>query len=98
MFQPVSNFDRVRQDLERTRALDLPGGVVLVGGGAILPGIAELAQEVLGANTKLLFQIKLVSAILLCYVSFVEYVGGLEEVEKIAQRVKWVKLICVKTY
>lgn len=56
-------FDRVKQDLERTRALDLPGGIVLVGGGAILPGIIELAQEVFGVNTKLLFQIKLVSAI-----------------------------------
>ncbi|WP_192873330.1 cell division FtsA domain-containing protein, partial [Streptococcus suis] len=39
-------FDRVKQDLERTRALDLPGGIVIVGGGAILPGITELAQEV----------------------------------------------------
>ncbi len=53
----------MKQDLERTRALDLPGGIVLVGGGAILPGIIELAQEVFGVNTKLLFQIKLVSAI-----------------------------------
>ncbi len=53
----------MKQDLERTRALDLPGGIVLVGGGAILPGITELAQEVFGVNTKLLFQIKLVSAI-----------------------------------
>ncbi len=53
----------MKQDLERTRALDLPGGIVLVGGGAILPGITELAQEVFGVNIKLLFQIRLVSAI-----------------------------------
>ncbi len=81
-------FDRVRQDLERTRALDLPGGVVLVGGGAILPGIAELAQEVLGANTKLFVpnQIGIRNPAFASVISFVEYVGGLEEVEKIAQR------------
>lgn len=81
-------FDRVRQDLERTRALDLPGGVVLVGGGAILPGIAELAQEVLGANTKLFVpnQIGIRNPAFANVISFVEYVGGLEEVEKIAQR------------
>ena len=81
-------FDRVRQDLERTRALDLPGGVVLVGGGAILPGIAELAQEVLGANTKLFVpnQIGIRNPSFASVISFVEYVGGLEEVEKIAQR------------
>ena len=81
-------FDRVRQDLERTRTLDLPGGVVLVGGGAILPGIAELAQEVLGANTKLFVpnQIGIRNPAFANVISFVEYVGGLEEVEKIAQR------------
>lgn len=81
-------FDRVRQDLERSRALDLPGGVVLVGGGAILPGIAELAQEVLGANTKLFVpnQIGIRNPAFANVISFVEYVGGLEEVEKIAQR------------
>ena len=81
-------FDRVRQDLERTRALDLPGGVVLVGGGAILPGIAELAQEVLGANTKIFVpnQIGIRNPAFANVISFVEYVGGLEEVEKIAQR------------
>ncbi len=81
-------FDRVRQDLERTRALDLPGGVVLVGGGAILPGIAELAQEVLGVNTKLFVpnQIGIRNPAFANVISFVEYVGGLEEVEKIAQR------------
>lgn len=81
-------FDRVRQDLERSRALDLPGGVVLVGGGAILPGIAELAQEVLGANTKIFVpnQIGIRNPAFASVISFVEYVGGLEEVEKIAQR------------
>ncbi|MFZ2714850.1 MAG: cell division protein FtsA [Streptococcus suis] len=81
-------FDRIRQDLERTRALDLPGGVVLVGGGAILPGIAELAQEVLGANTKIFVpnQIGIRNPAFASVISFVEYVGGLEEVEKIAQR------------
>lgn len=81
-------FDRVRQDLERTRALDLPGGIVLVGGGAILPGIAELAQEVLGANTKIFVpnQIGIRNPAFASVISFVEYVGGLEEVEKIAQR------------
>ena len=33
--------------------LDLPGGIVIIGGGAILPGVEELAQEVFGVNVKL---------------------------------------------
>ena len=80
-------FSRVKQDLERTRALELPGGVVLVGGGAVLPGITELAQEVLGVNTKLYVpnQIGIRNPAFAHVISLVEFVGNLDEVEKIAQ-------------
>ncbi|HEM3577178.1 TPA: cell division protein FtsA [Streptococcus suis] len=80
-------FERVKQDLERTRALDLPGGIVLVGGGAILPGVTDLAQEVFGVNTKLFVpnQIGIRNPAFASVISFVEYVGELEDVEKIAQ-------------
>ncbi|HFU4377841.1 cell division protein FtsA [Streptococcus suis] len=80
-------FERVKQDLERTRALDLPGGIVLVGGGAILPGVTELAQEVFGVNTKLFVpnQIGIRNPAFASVISYVEYVGELEDVEKIAQ-------------
>lgn len=80
-------FSKVKQDLERTRALDLPGGIVLVGGGAILPGVEELAQEIFGVNTKLYVpnQIGIRNPAFAHVISIVEYVGGLDEVEKIAQ-------------
>ncbi|MBO4107368.1 cell division protein FtsA [Streptococcus suis] len=81
-------FAKVKQDLERTRALELPGGVILVGGGAILPGITELAQEVLGANTKLFIpnQIGIRNPAFAHVISIVEYVGASSDVDKIAQR------------
>ncbi|HFH9838073.1 TPA: cell division protein FtsA [Streptococcus suis] len=80
-------FNRVKQDLERTRALELPGGIVLVGGGATLPGVAELAQEVFGVNTKLYIpnQIGIRNPSFAQVISLVEYVGCLDEVEMIAQ-------------
>ncbi|HFI0135893.1 TPA: cell division protein FtsA [Streptococcus suis] len=80
-------FERVKHDLERTRALDLPGGIVLVGGGAILPGVTELAQEVFGVGTKLFVpnQIGIRNPAFANVISIVEYVGELEEVEQIAQ-------------
>ena len=34
-----------KQDLTRGRLLDLPGGIVLVGGTAIMPGVVEVAQR-----------------------------------------------------
>ncbi|MDG3131549.1 cell division protein FtsA [Streptococcus suis] len=81
-------LERVKQDLERTRALDLPGGIVLVGGGATLPGITELAQEIFGTNIKLFVpnQIGIRNPVFASVISLVEYVGDLEEVEHIAQK------------
>ena len=38
-------FEQIKQDLERRHLLDLPGGIVIIGGGAILPGVEELAQR-----------------------------------------------------
>ena len=46
-------LDRVKQDLTRGRLLDLPGGIVLVGGTAIMPGVVEVAQEIFETNVKL---------------------------------------------
>ena len=46
-------FEQIKQELERRHLLDLPGGIVLIGGNAILPGIVELAQEVFGVGVKL---------------------------------------------
>ncbi|WP_461224213.1 cell division protein FtsA [Lacticaseibacillus suihuaensis] len=41
-------FDRLHSALAQANALDLPGGVVITGGTTALPGIIELAQDVLG--------------------------------------------------
>ena len=56
-------LDRVKQDLTRGRLLDLPGGIVLVGGTAIMPGVVEVAQEFLRQMLNFTCQIKLVSVI-----------------------------------
>lgn len=81
-------FDRVKQDLVRGRLLDLPGGVVIVGGGAILPGVPELAQEILGAQVKLHVphQVGIRNPMFASVISLVEYVGMMPEVDIIAQR------------
>ncbi|MFC3931389.1 cell division protein FtsA [Streptococcus dentapri] len=80
-------FDRVKQDLERGRLLDLPGGIVLVGGAAMLPGVVELAQEVFGTQVKLHIpnQVGIRNPMFANVISLVEYVGIMSEVDIIAQ-------------
>jgi len=45
-------FDKVKQHLDEIRALELPGGIVLTGGVAALPGITELAEQRFGARVR----------------------------------------------
>ena len=46
-------FGKIAQALGRVGALDLPGGIILTGGMADLPGIAELAEEIFGVNVRI---------------------------------------------
>ena len=43
-------FGKLKADLDRINALQLPGGIVLTGGLAALPGVKELAQKVFGGQ------------------------------------------------
>lgn len=80
-------FEQIKQDLERRHLLDLPGGVVIIGGGAILPGVEELAQEVFGVNVKLFVpnQIGIRNPAFAHVISLSEYAGNLTDVDIIAQ-------------
>lgn len=80
-------LDRVKQDLERGRLLDLPGGIVLVGGGAIMPGVVDVAQEILGSNVKLHVpnQVGIRNPMFANVISLVEFVGKMSEVDVLAQ-------------
>ena len=81
-------FEQIKQDLERRHLLDLPGGIALIGGNAILPGIVELAQEVLGVRVKLYVpnQVGIRNPAFAHVISLSEYAGSLTEVNVLAQR------------
>ena len=80
-------FEQAKQDLERRHLLDLPGGIVIIGGGAILPGVVELAQEVFGVPVKLYVpnQIGIRNPAFAHVISLSEYAGNLSEVDVLAQ-------------
>ena len=81
-------FEQVKQELERRHLLDLPGGIVLIGGNAILPGIVELAQEVFGVGVKLYVpnQVGIRNPAFAHVISLSEFAGQLTEVHLLAQR------------
>ena len=81
-------FEQIKQDLERGHLLDLPGGIALIGGNAILPGVVELAQEVLGVRVKLYVpnQVGIRNPAFAHVISLSEYAGSLTEVNVLAQR------------
>lgn len=80
-------FEQIKQDLERRHLLELPGGIVIIGGGAILPGVVELAQEVFGVPVKLYVpnQIGIRNPAFAHVISLSEYAGNLSEVDVLAQ-------------
>ena len=81
-------FEQVKQDLERRHLLDLPGGIVLIGGNALLPGVVELAQEVFGVRVKLFVpnQVGIRNPAFAHVISLSEFAGSLTEVNVLAQR------------
>ena len=81
-------FDQIKQELDRRHLLDLPGGIVLIGGNAILPGVVELAQEVFGVRVKLYVpnQVGIRNPAFAHVISLSEFAGNLTEVNLLAQK------------
>ena len=81
-------FEQIKQELERRHLLDFPGGIVLIGGNAILPGIVELAQEVFDVGVKLYVpnQVGIRNPAFAHVISLSEFAGQLTEVHLLAQR------------
>ncbi|KXT81663.1 cell division protein FtsA [Streptococcus panodentis] len=80
-------FDQIKRDLDRRHLLELPGGIVIIGGAAILPGVVELAQEVFGVPVKLYVpnQIGIRNPAFAHVISLSEYAGNLTDVDMLAQ-------------
>ncbi|MDR1568795.1 MAG: cell division protein FtsA [Streptococcaceae bacterium] len=79
-------FDRVQNELEKIEALNLPGGIILTGGAATLPGVVDLATERFGINVKLFVpnQMGLRNPVFTNVISIVEHVALQSEIDSIA--------------
>lgn len=76
-----------KEVLDEIDAFELPGGVVLTGGAASMPGIVDLAQEIFEANVKLYVpnHMGLRSPVFANVISIVEYSAQLNDIYHIAK-------------
>ncbi len=79
-------FTKAKDALDEIEALELPGGLVLTGGAASLPGVVDLAQDIFGVNVKLHVpnHMGLRNPVFTNVISIVEYSANLSGVGKIA--------------
>ncbi|MFV0558459.1 MAG: cell division protein FtsA [Enterococcus sp.] len=80
-------FTKSKEVLDEIEALSLPGGVVLTGGAASLPGVVDLAQEIFGTNVKLYVpnHMGLRNPVFTNVISIVDYSANLSEVYQLAK-------------
>ena len=80
-------FNKAKDALDQIEALELPGGVVLTGGAASLPGVVDLAQEIFGVNVKLYVpnHVGLRNPVFTNVISIVDYSANLSEVYQLAK-------------
>lgn len=67
--------------------IDLPGGIILTGGAASLPGVVDLAQDVFETNVKLHVpnHMGLRNPVFTNVISIVDYTAELNEVYRLAK-------------
>jgi cell division protein FtsA len=80
-------FTKSKEVLDEIDGLDLPGGVILTGGAASLPGVVDLAQEVFETNVRLYVpnHMGLRNPVFTNVISIVDYSANLSEVYQLAK-------------
>ncbi|MDT2756440.1 cell division protein FtsA [Enterococcus asini] len=80
-------FAKSKEVLDEIDALSLPGGVVLTGGAASMPGVVDLAQEIFETNVKLYVpnHMGLRNPVFTNVISIVDYSANLNEVYQLAK-------------
>lgn len=79
-------FNKAKDVLDDIEAFELPGGVVLTGGAASLPGVVDLAQEIFDTTVKLYVpnHMGLRNPVFTNVISLVDYAANLGDVYRAA--------------
>lgn len=80
-------FDRLKAELDKVHAFDMPGGVIMTGGVTALPGIVDLVKEIFNCPVKLYIpdQMGLRHPSFAQGLSLINYIANLSEVDWLVQ-------------
>lgn len=80
-------FETLKKALDQVEAFDLPGGVVVTGGAAALPGVIALAEEIFEHEVRFYIpeHVGLRNPIFTTAIGLIEYVAHLEDIYHVAQ-------------
>ncbi|KRN34107.1 cell division protein, FtsA [Lactobacillus selangorensis] len=80
-------FNRLKERLEKTNALDLPGGIVMTGGVTALPGITDLAHQIFDRSVKLYIpgQMGLRHPSFTQGLSLIQYAANMNDIDQLIQ-------------
>jgi cell division protein FtsA len=83
----VQIFENIKRALDKVEARDLPGGIILTGGAAALPGVVDLAKEIFEINVKLYIpeQMGMRNPIYATSIGLIKYVAGLDDIYRVAK-------------
>lgn len=83
----VQIFEKIKVQLDAVGARELPGGIILTGGAASLPGIVELAKDIFEINVKLYVpdQMGMRFPAFSTGIGLIDYVANLDEIHAIAK-------------
>lgn len=84
----IQIFERVNQDIHHGRNFEAPGGVVLLGGAAAMPGVVDLATKTLNMNARLFVpgEMGLRNPAFAQVISVVSYIGNRSDIDILVAR------------
>ena len=83
----VQIFEKVKNELDKVGARELPGGVILTGGAAALPGTVELAEDIFEIPVKLYIpnQMGMRYPAFTTGIGLIQYEANLDEIHQIVK-------------